>query len=384
MKRLVYSPKVTAFVKADSGVYDLTDHITQFNVTRKINQVSTAELTLRNPNKVWTERTSTDPVTKKPTVGPVFHPMDPITIILTRLPNRPVQVFTGYCDSTPYLQLFPGTVTLSASCTLKKLLYTYFDPGLPFFWEFLSEHGWTPNFLQGGISNFKAEKEHGEPSKEKGGVRYGDSGIGELLYDTLHVIGGWPDETIYIEEIPVNVIDLVANLFEVFKNEAEESQSELKSFLHEIVGSAAFGGGGPGGEEGESSPVRGTVSGTNMTPAHAEFVKLLAGLTGLSLKVIGAWVAYENGPADNPLNIGGASALAHYGTVKAAANETSKLLHGSLYKGIMASVGKSDQQQCAAIAESSWCPGCAGYEEALLSLLNNIHVKADPQGQIHR
>jgi hypothetical protein len=247
MKRLVYTPKIDAYIRADSGVYDISDYITHFNVARKINQVSTAELTLRNPDKKWTEHHYMDSVTKQKIVGPIFHPMDPITIILTRLQGRPVQVFTGYCDSTPYLQLFPGTVTLTASCTLKKLLYTYFDPGLPFFWDFLTQYGWTPNFLQGGVMNAPAEEEHAEPKHEKDGVRYGDSGIGELLYGVLNKIGGWPDETIYIENIPPTVIDLVANLFELFKNDAEESQGELTTFLHQIVGTSASGGGAPGG-----------------------------------------------------------------------------------------------------------------------------------------
>lgn len=257
MKRLVYSPKILAYVKADSGVYDLSPYITDFGIDRKVNQVSTAQISFRNPNKKWTEHTYWDPIAKEHMVGPIFHPMDPITIILTRLQNRPVQVFTGYCDSTPYLQLFPGTVKIKASCTLKKLLYTYFDSGLPFFWEFLNQYGWSPNPETGGIVSPKAEQTNIQhPNETKAGIQYGDSGIGELLYGVLHDIGGWPDSTIYIEEMPKSVIDLVSNLFELFKDTSEESQGELKQFLNKIIGSASLGSGGgePIGNAGGAGP----------------------------------------------------------------------------------------------------------------------------------
>lgn len=241
MKRLVYSPKINAYIKADSGIFDVSEYITEFQIDRKINQVSTAELQLRNPYMKWTNSPYTDSITGEKKVGPVFHPMDPITIILTRLQERPVQVFTGYCDSTPYLQLFPGTVPLTASCTLKKLQYTYFDVGLPFFEEFLIQHGWFPT--ENGISKPKAELENN--SKEKAtetneGVRFGDSGIGELLFAVLNEIGGWPEESIFIQEMPASVITLVSNLFELFKKEDEKASEELTELLTKIIGTASL------------------------------------------------------------------------------------------------------------------------------------------------
>ena len=257
MKRLVYAPKIEAFVKADSGVYNLTEYITEFSIDRKINAVSSAELTLRNPGKIWTDNTYRDAITGEKKVGPILHPMDPITIFLTRLQHRPVQVFTGFCDSTPYLQLFPGTVTLNASCTLKKLLYTYFDPGLPFMQEYLKSYGWIPT--EGGqITHPQAEGDAAEGSrKEKEEIRYDDSGIGELLYHVLQDIGGWSDSTIFIQEMPPSVIELVSNLFDLFKAQGEEASAELKHLLHEIIGSVALGSGGEssGGGVREGGPL---------------------------------------------------------------------------------------------------------------------------------
>ena len=119
--RLVYAPKAWVFTRQHSGqILNLTDYVTAGQVQRVIDQASTATVTLRNPNKMFT-------IPKSPS----FLPMDGITIWLQRLANYPVQVFTGYLDETPYYQMYPGTITLTATCTLKRLIYSYFDPSLP-------------------------------------------------------------------------------------------------------------------------------------------------------------------------------------------------------------------------------------------------------------
>ncbi len=228
MKRLVYAPKVSAFVKTDKGIVDVSPYITAGSVNRKLDQISAAQLTLRNPEKRWTEP------------GPTFHPMDPITVLLTRLRDAPIQVFTGYLDATPYLQLKPGTVTLRASCTLKKLLYTYFDPGLPFFEEFLANQGWQ--VLEGrGIVNASAEK---DKAAEAGHLT--DSGFGRILYNVLKDVGHWPEETIYIEKIPPKLIETVTQLFVEQVGDAKRSNEELRNLLTQIIGTASLGSGNPG------------------------------------------------------------------------------------------------------------------------------------------
>src|SRR4051794_19538039 len=128
MKRLVYSPKAYVYIQTDErsekvpdGIYNISDLVVSGSITRKVNQISTANVTFQNPGFQFT----------KPG-APTFHPMDKITIFLQRLPHFPVQSFTGYLDETPYYQMYPGTVSLRASCTLKRLQHTYFDPGLPF------------------------------------------------------------------------------------------------------------------------------------------------------------------------------------------------------------------------------------------------------------
>lgn len=136
MKRLVYSPKAYVYIKDSSGtIHDVSKYVVSGSINRKINQVSTATIELRNPDRIFTNPISA--------TGVAFHPMDPITIYLQRLKDHPVRVFTGYLDKTPYYQMYPGSIKIEASCTLKRLLYTFFDPALPYTQAFLGAHGWV-------------------------------------------------------------------------------------------------------------------------------------------------------------------------------------------------------------------------------------------------
>lgn len=137
-------------------------------------QVSSAELTLRNPKMLFT--------TPDANGMTAFSPMDPITIFLKRVHGRPVRAFTGFLDRVPYITLYPGTVSLRASCTLKRLLYTFFDPALPYTQSFLSKYGWL-NLNDGSVYSPNAWRE--APTKVVGGkVLYvGDSlGVGTVPY----------------------------------------------------------------------------------------------------------------------------------------------------------------------------------------------------------
>lgn len=272
MRRLVYSPKVEVYVKADTGIYDLSPYVTRCSVNRKVNQVSSAQVTFRNPNFMFTENVYKDPITKKTTMGPVFHPMDPIVISMTRLRDRPIQVFTGYCDTTPYLQLHPGTVTIDASCTLKRLLYTYWDPGLPFMQEWLLAHGWISSTLGGGsgIVNPDATRDQGQ------GKLVSDGSLGKLLFDVLNEIGGWPEENIYIEQLPYEVITMVSNLYEKDKDASIQSEKDFQQMLRDIIGYSSQGGAGVGGgtlDPGGSGPPSETV----VTEEEVGFAMLRAG-----------------------------------------------------------------------------------------------------------
>jgi murein DD-endopeptidase MepM/ murein hydrolase activator NlpD len=225
--RLVYAPKAYVFTKDQSGAtHDLSPWVTAGQVRRVINQVSSAEVTLRNPMKRFTT----------PSSGVAFHPMDPITIYLERLAGFPVRVFTGYLDNTPYYQMYPGVITLQASCTLKRLQYTYFDPALPFITAFFAQYGWE-NTGQGSVFNFNALG-HPTPISE---ANLQDSSIGKLIWATLFEIGDWQDTNIYVENLPPGIAQRMATLMNSLAQEQQTAQQEITDFMKQIIGTSPQG-----------------------------------------------------------------------------------------------------------------------------------------------
>lgn len=283
MKRLVYSPKVYAWVRvederrdAPDRIFNLSSYIVSGRVDRKLDSVSSAELVIRNPNKKFTRPHDL-----------YFRPMDPITIWMSRLNDYPVQVFTGYLDRTPYLQLHPGIVNLTASCTLKRLLHTYWDPALPYVNTFLAQYGWKADRASGTIANFeemrrnidegvaadtnedgtvsdeerrRAEKDAAENPDEwplKNAPPLNDGTIGKLLYATLKHVGEWKEEDIMIEPLPKNIVNDVRRIFDAFESDSIQMKESIELFLENVIGKGSFGNFSAGA--GEIEGVQGTA-----------------------------------------------------------------------------------------------------------------------------
>lgn len=242
MQRLVYTPKVYAFTKRHDGtILDISNYIVSGSVNRRTNAVSNAELTLRNPKMIFT-----DPDPDSHQVA--FTPMDPITIYLRRLRNRPVRVFTGYLDKTPYLQLYPGTIQLRASCTLKRLLYTFFDPALPYTQNFFMAYGWAPTgsgtwFSQDALNDWKAQAEGDKKSQGLTKDPSIDASISNLLFATMKYIGRWDPSDIFIERLPKDLFTRLSLLSQEFTADNEESWAELKDLMTRVIGSSDYGNG---------------------------------------------------------------------------------------------------------------------------------------------
>jgi hypothetical protein len=157
-------------------------------------------------------------------------------------------VFTGFLDETPYYELYPGTVEFSASCTLKKLLYTYFDPALPYTREFLSTYGWN-TLTDGSIYNPRA----------LGGIEADrDGGMGKLLYATMQYIGHWNPKNIKIEALPKDLVDRMANMMRLFEEDNKEARVELETLIRRFVGSGEYG--DSGGSDVDVSGYEGEVA----------------------------------------------------------------------------------------------------------------------------
>lgn len=250
MKRLVYSPKAYCWVRTDNhGLVDLSPYIVSGSVARKVNMVSTAEITIRNPNMMFTRESRTK-------AGPYFKPMDPITVWLERIRGFPVQVFTGYLDQSPYLQLYPGTASLTASCTLKKLLHVYWDPALSFTQQFMAKYGWINN--DGRLLNVGAESGQSKNQDNTKLQIMQDGSIGELLYAVLTEIADWPDKNIHIERLPDKLMEDVMNIYQVYNADAKEMRDQVQQLIEGYLGKAELGSGGlSGGADGGNATLKG-------------------------------------------------------------------------------------------------------------------------------
>lgn len=235
MKRLVYSPSINAWIKTDHGVVDISSYITECTVNRKIDEVSRAIISFRNPKIndgrfMFTEHESNG------VVGPMFHPMDPIIITMTRIKGKPIQVFTGYCDTTAYVQLFPGIATIEASCTLKRLLHTYWDPGLSFVMDFMQQYGWSYDNVS-GTSIMPNPAANDTP-------KLNDTGIGNLLGAMLNEVGGWEKDDILIQPLPSQAIEKqVGKIFDQLVQSGKDATQQYVDYIAEYINAASAIGG---------------------------------------------------------------------------------------------------------------------------------------------
>lgn len=345
MRRLVYTPRVYAYIKDVNGnIRDVSRYITAGSVSRKLNQVSTAELSLRNPKMFFTTPDDKGRV--------AFHPMDPITIYLKRIRNRPVRVFTGFLDKTPYITLFPGTVTLRASCTLKRLLYTYFDPALPYTQSFLKAYGWLNN--NGTVFSTSGFQDQVDPEAD-GSKAAGDGSVAELLYATLKHIGNWTDDTIQIEKLPKDLFTRMATLYQEISDDNEQLKSEVESLLSRIIGEGDYGAAG-----GASDPAAatGTVRGLNrIIPKMVQ----IADKYGIPARmVIATWQIEWGGLKDTPGN-------KHYGWFQMQ-TENPPYAYGPFSKRAPTLKETHDL----GIATDAYCAAAAGWVQANPSLRNNL------------
>jgi hypothetical protein len=215
LKRLVYSPKAYAFIysrKKNGAIIDVSNDISGGAVQRFVNKPSTASLTLRNDNWKYTGR-----------FQPTFFPMDGITIWLQRFAGRPVQVFTGFIDTIPYYQAYPGEIEITATCTLKQFMYTHFDPGTGFL-QWLTDHGWVPNQNNGNMEGF-----YNPDALSTGGDSIGtDGGMGQLLHDFMIDIGGVDPNAIVIGDLPK---DLPQTMLSAYTKKVDASKAAQNSLI---------------------------------------------------------------------------------------------------------------------------------------------------------
>ena len=270
-KTFVYSPEVTCIIE---GV-DVSADVVSGSVRRVVDGASTLSLVLSNKGFRYTAHHQ-------------FRRMDRVVVWMKRV-NEPIKVFTGYLNVVPGIQLYPSTVRLEASCTIKRLLYTYWDPGLEASKELLNQRripwGKHPEGGKSDGSDTDADDDKDDddpdnatPDDEKDrigtdvgggltgivddinvpsdpdaaaldgatdmgpGYNPGDTGLGMILTNVLVKAGGWDPDTVLIQNFPEPFFKTVmANMPEDIhglNTAGMEKVRDMFDFYEKIAGSS--------------------------------------------------------------------------------------------------------------------------------------------------
>jgi CHAP domain-containing protein/lysozyme-like protein len=269
MQRFVYTPRVEAYIHLSSlnRAVDITDDIISGSLTRRLNALSEVQLVLQNKNAKYID------------VYPITA-MDKIIVRMSRV-GQPFQVFAGYIDDHPFYQLYPGPVSLSASCTLKLLQHTYFDPGLPTLTQLFQRFGWLYNPATGELRDGLNEPNRPEDRRGSGAFEGMDiyGGIGDVIAAVLTEpdLGGWSGDHVHILDLPEKFIQNIASLREAADEELGERLDDQAEWLRRLLRASGTASVGDSTGDGNTdvSPVAGTI-----TPVEAAKAVLKAGFKG--------------------------------------------------------------------------------------------------------
>jgi hypothetical protein len=161
MAVFMYAPGFKIYVKTEhNGTLDISDDVTQGNIVRRSSGVSSLSFTLQNTRRKY---------------DGIFVPNDRVIVMMKRITW--MRVFTGYLNSVPLVTAWPMAVPMTASCSLKRLQYYYWDPALA-------------SSLSMVTAAMTATK------------NTDDGGTANAIVALLNQVAGWPPANVHIAGIP--------------------------------------------------------------------------------------------------------------------------------------------------------------------------------------
>lgn len=230
MSTFLYAPGVRIFIKTEKhGTIDVSDDLIDYTVQRRSDGPSTLNFSLQNVQRKYDQ---------------VFTPNDEVIVELKRVSW--VRVFTGLLNSVPLITMWPRVVAFSASCSLKRLQYWYWDPQLATSWTEAT-------------------------SAMAAGRGTSDSGITNVILSLLRDVVGWPENKAHIGAIPQNWFRLALPYAQALVGQLEAADNQVTSMM------AAYGGGIVGGTSVNGS----TGTASNISTQAAGIFKNEVGQSGV-------------------------------------------------------------------------------------------------------
>lgn len=194
MKTFVYAPDVRIIIARGNKQYDVSRDVIRGTIIRKENAASNLFFTLAN----------------KGDYNGLFHRMDRVVVFLKRV--RWQQVFSGYLDTVPFAQLYGGAAEYKATCTLKRLMHTWWSPTLPASQGLLDQR-------------LFADQVAGD------GQLPADSGLGGMMRRLLAAVGGWQPQDIHIQNFPMVFYEFLQSQLVAKRNANQAAAQSFKRLL---------------------------------------------------------------------------------------------------------------------------------------------------------
>lgn len=161
MSTLVYSPGIEVVIESHDGtIIDVTEDIVSGQIMRVENSVSSGNIVIANARRKY---------------DGLFWPNDRIVVRMRRI--RMVPVLSGYLTKVPMFSVYPRNVSLTFSCSLKRLQNTLFDSGS------FGYYRWHQSVINQGFDE-------------------NDSGLGRLLGEFLTEVAGWDEGKVAVTDVP--------------------------------------------------------------------------------------------------------------------------------------------------------------------------------------
>lgn len=220
---LVYNPRVQAHIQitdkqGNTQILDLSEDLVAGSLSIRSNALHTFQFQLQNTQRKY---------------DGLIRPMDKIVVTMTRI-GAPARVFSGYMNNGPVFSVWPRVLSLSATCTLKRLGYWSWDSTSPAASTLLSE--WNTTNATGAS---------GTAPSMGGQVSLADGGLRDLVIDLLSKVCNWPKGQIHVGMIPPAWFQFAQAIGDEITAAADESSliGTLGGSLSGTVGGSASVGG---------------------------------------------------------------------------------------------------------------------------------------------
>jgi cell wall-associated NlpC family hydrolase len=243
MSVFLYAPGVKIYISTqNNGILDISDDVTQGTVVRRSSGVSTMSFTLQNARRKY---------------DGIFIPNDRIIVLMKRLTW--MRVFTGYLNAVPLVTAWPMAVQMTASCSLKRLQYFYWDPGLA-----------ASQTLVADALTATANPD--------------DGGVGNAVISILSSVVGWPAANTHIAGIPQGWLQWAYKIAKNVQAELSEADALAQQFYAQLGANGTVGGVLQGGMVASNALKAGTYGGVTLNQSQANMAVLIYNV-GVSLSV---------------------------------------------------------------------------------------------------